>query len=217
MKTSTIYQKSIKSVDGRDILKKGSANKKLGYKVTAKKWSGKRLYSLTLTERETCPTSCHHWNDCYGNNMPFAHRFSTDGLMPKLESEIATLVQKHKGGIVIRLHVLGDFFSVEYVQFWERMLLEYPTLCVYGYTGRELGTDIGDAIHLMNLRYSDRWVVRYSRNQESESIMSGKWFAAEESFEGRSFDCPEQTGKIKDCASCGLCWMAPKTVRFLSH
>ena len=215
MKTSTIYQKSIKDPATFSLLKKGSGNKKLGYKVTSKKWKGSRLYSLTLVERETCPRTCHHWDDCYGNNMPFAHRFSTDGLMPKLEAEIIELLSKHKNGITIRLHVLGDFYSVDYVSFWERMLLNHPKLTLFGYTANMRGTTIGDAIWLMNIRYSERCVIRYSSSQATEDL--GEWFAAEESFEGKSFDCPEQKGKVKDCASCGLCWTTSKTVRFATH
>ena len=215
MKVSTLYQKGIKSPadNPSPILKKGSSNAKLGFKVTSNKWKGKRLYSLTLVERETCPTSCHHWDDCYGNNMPFAHRFSTEGLIPRLESEIESLLQKHKEGIVIRLHVLGDFYSVDYVRFWEDMLLSHPKLCIFGYTAREKDS-IGKAISLMNMRYSERCVIRSSRNAESDSPWS---YAAEESFEGKSFICPEQTGKVKDCASCGLCWTTSKTVKFLTH
>ena len=215
MKTSTIYQKSIKSPadNPSPILKKGSSNKKLGFKVTAKKWTGKRLYSLTRVERDTCPESCHHWNDCYGDNMPFAHRFSTVDLMPRLRAEVDSLMRKHKDGIVIRLHVLGDFYSVKYVKFWEEMLLSNPKLCIFGYTAREHDA-IGKAISLMNIRYSERCVIRSSRNAEQDSPWS---YAAEESFEGRSFVCPEQTGAMKDCASCGLCWTTSKTVKFLTH
>ncbi len=58
--------------------------------------------------------------------MPFAHRFSTEGLIPRLEQEIKELMLKHKEGIVIRLHVLGDFYSTEYVEFWQKMLLTHP-------------------------------------------------------------------------------------------
>jgi hypothetical protein len=162
MKVSTIYQKGIKSSFDHpsSLLKKGSSNKKLGFKVSAKKWTGKRLYSLTLVERETCPTSCHHWNDCYGNNMPFAHRFSTEGLIPRLESEIGYLLQKHKEGIVIRLHVLGDFYSTEYVEFWQEMLLRYPKLCIFGYTARR-GDNIASALWMLNKRFSERCVIRH--------------------------------------------------------
>ena len=225
MKVSTIYQKGIKSSldHPSPLLKKGSSNKKLGFKVSAKKWTGKRLYSLTLVERETCPTSCHHWNDCYGNNMPFAHRFSTEGLIPRLESEIGYLLQKHKEGIVIRLHVLGDFYSTEYVEFWQEMLLTHPKLCIFGYTARR-GDNIASALWMLNKRFSERCVIRHSGNYEADiqSDTQGPFkedwsYAAEESFTGASFDCPEQTGALKDCASCGLCWTTKKTVRFITH
>ena len=187
---------------------------KLGFKITSPKWKGKRLYSLTLEERTTCPESCHHWDDCYGNNMPFAHRFKTPNIDLFLEREIEELLEKHKEGIVIRLHVLGDFFSVEYVRFWREMLFEYPKLCIFGYTGREDATLIGREIWMINNRFNERCVIRSSRSKEYDSAWS---YAAEESFEGKSFDCPEQTGKLPSCAACGLCWSVPKTVKFLSH
>ena len=214
MRVSTRYQKSIRPVKGNTILKPGRNNKKLGFKITSKRWKGKKLYSLTLTERDTCPTSCHHWEDCYGDNMPFAHRFSIEGLEQKLETELAALIESNPSGIVVRLHVLGDFYSIDYVKFWEEMLFKHPSLCLFGYTGREEDSAIGEAIWLLNNRFNERCVIRYSR---SKSFEGSNLYAAEESFEGASFDCPEQTGKVKSCADCGLCWTTNKTVRFLSH
>jgi hypothetical protein len=216
MKTliSTRYQKGIKSPNDFSVLKKGSTNKKLGFKVTSKKWKGKRLYALTLTERETCPTSCHHWVDCYGNNMPFAHRFDTVGLIDKLEQEIPMLLNKHKEGIVIRLHVLGDFYSVAYVEFWQEMLLKYDKLALFGYTAREHDSSIGKALFLLNNRFNERCVIRKSGEPELDSNWS---YAVIESSDANSFTCPEQTNKVKSCADCGLCWTTPKTVKFLSH
>ena len=212
--TTTRFKKSIKDpFSGVKVLKPGANNKKLGFKVTAKKWTGKRLYSLTLVERETCPTTCHHWDDCYGNNMPFAHRFKTDNIDLVLAREIEMLMAKHKKGIVIRLHVLGDFYSVSYVEFWQEMLEKHPKLCIFGYTARKKD-NIAARIQGLNNLFSDRCVIRHSGNFELDNEWS---YAAEESFEGASFDCPEQTGKIKDCASCGLCWITSKTVRFLNH
>mgnify|MGYP003149785582 FL=1 len=222
MKTSTIYPKSIKTPVGHKfkLLKPGSNNKKLGNIVTAKKWTGKRMFSLTLVERVTCPESCHHWDDCYGNNMPFAHRFNTVGLLHTLENEVAALSKKYPEGIVIRLHVLGDFYSISYVAFWERILELYPNVCIYGYTARWY-EPIQKAIAAMNRKWSNRCVIRYSRNRAyipSEDILRDSWkFAAEESYVGPTFTCPEQLGTLPDCASCGACWIANKTVKFLSH
>jgi len=148
--------------------------------------------------------------------MPFAHRFSNPNIDLFLEREIESLMLKHKEGIVIRLHVLGDFYSVDYVRFWEEMLLKHPKLCLFGYTARGSLDPIGHAIWILNNRFNERCVIRQSRNHEYNANSSWS-YAAEESFEGKSFDCPEQTGKIKDCASCGLCWTTKKTVRFISH
>ena len=224
MKTRSIFQKSLRTpVEGK-TLKKGSGNKKLGFVVSSKKWKGKRLYSLTLEERTTCPTTCHHWIDCYGNNMPFAHRFTPHNIDIILEREIETLLAKHKHGIVVRLHVLGDFYSVDYVQFWQEMLEKHSKLCLFGYTARK-GDNIAHAIWRLNNKYPDRCVIRHSGNKAydgklvpTQGPFKENWsYAAEESFEGASFDCPEQTGKVKDCVSCGLCWMTTKTVRFATH
>ena len=214
MKTTTIYRKGIKRpMDAKSVLKPGASNKKLGRKVLKGKWKGAYIYSLTLTERATCPTSCHHWEDCYGNNMPFAHRFEHGPLLQdKLTEEVRALCSKHDK-VAIRLHVLGDFYSIDYVRFWDALMCVHPNLHVWGYTAR---TDsIGREVMALNLRYPTRWAVRISSSQESTDPMN--IFAAEEGFTGPSFDCPEQTGKAASCADCAACWQSTKTVRFLSH
>ena len=124
-------------------------------------------------------------------------------------------MEKHKEGIVIRLHVLGDFYSLEYVSFWHRMLQKHPNLCVFGYTGRETNSSIGKANIALNKTYLERWVVRFSRSMVSERL--GEWYAAKEDFTGKHFDCPEQTGRLPSCAACGLCWSVATTVRFTTH
>lgn len=222
MLTTTRYKKSIKPVPSDHVfmLKPGSNNKKLGFVVSKGKHKGKRIYSLTLPERETCPRSCHHWDDCYGNNMPFAVRYSVsdwEAFVGRLEYEIATLLEKHKHGILIRLHVLGDFFSSDYIRFWDGLLSFYgDSLAVYGYTAHNPGSKLGVLVGRLNLTYPERCEIRYSHGANYNRLFDQR-FAAEESFDGDSFDCPEQTGKVKDCASCGLCWEATKTVRFLTH
>jgi hypothetical protein len=216
MLTSTRFQKSIKSPADAAILKQGKNNKKLGYKITKGRHKGKYLYSLTLTERDTCPTTCHHWDDCYGNNMPFAHRFQHGPeLEKKLDDEIGELVRKHDKGIVVRLHVLGDFYSTEYVFHWGSLLDKYPTLSAYGYTAT-YDNHIGGAIALVSVMHPNRFDIRYSTNKDYSKASDFR-YAADESFSGDFFDCPEQTGQVKSCADCAACWQTTKTVRFKSH
>ncbi len=217
LESRTKYPKGVKSPVNADIFKKGSNNKKLGFNVESKRWNGKKLYYLTLEERKTCPRSCHHWDDCYGNNMPFAVRFNSgSNLETRIQQEIPRLIRKHPEGIVVRLHVLGDFYSAKYVDLWRSMLALYPTLSLFGYSAQYNDIRIGGAIAQMNSEYPDRCVIRFSRNKEYSAPADFK-FAAEEGFKGDCFTCPEQTGKVKSCAACGLCWTAKKTVKFLSH
>ena len=219
---TTVFRKSVKPATIKlftPVLKPGNNNKKLGYKITKGCWKGKYLYSLTLEERATCPPYCHHWDDCYGNNMPFAHRYAVSAdLLPAIHGNIVRLRNKHPQGIVIRLHVLGDFYSPEYVNFWVEMLEAWPNLCLFGYTAR-WGDDTQYAIHTkLNRGYPNRCVIRYSRNMEYDETLTAR-YATDETFDGAAFTCPEQTGKAASCADCGLCWSegATKSVRFLSH
>lgn len=213
LKTTQFPLSKKNPLEVKNVLKPGTNTSKLGFMVTNGKWKGKVMYSLTLTERETCPTYCHHWVTCYGKNMPFAHRFNLVGLEDKLASEIPILINKSPFGILIRLHVLGDFHSVEYVNFWKDQLEKHPKLSIFGYTGR-WEDDIATAIENLNQEFSDQCVIRFSQNKESDSTHS---FAVNESFEGDSLICPEQIGKIDDCASCGFCWKSKRAVKFLTH
>ena len=132
----TKYPKGVKP-PSPNMLKPGTNNAKLGGYVTAKKWQGMAMYSLTLEERKTCPSTCEQWNNCYGNNMPFAHRFDHTSPMfySDLTDQLRKLSLKHKGeGFVVRLHVLGDFFDEQYVKYWELSLNQLPELHAFGYT-----------------------------------------------------------------------------------
>ena len=40
----------------------------------------------------------------------------------------------HPNGFAVRLHNLGDFYSLQYVALWRRLLARHPALHVWGYT-----------------------------------------------------------------------------------
>lgn len=74
-------------------------------------------------------------HNCYGNAMPFSRRNEPGpALEAQLEAEIEQKAREHRRGFVVRLHVLGDFYSLDYVKLWRDMIARHPELHVYGYT-----------------------------------------------------------------------------------
>lgn len=217
MRITTKYPKSVKPNHAK-LFKSGKNNAKLGGTITKGAWKGMNIYSLTLVERDTCPTTCYHWNDCYGNNMPFAHRFQSGfNLESAIPTQLAILANKHPNGFVIRLHVLGDFYSVDYVKLWRDMLMTFPMLRIYGYSARQSPDPIYREIWLLNIQFSERFKIRFSQSKAYDSSEPFTIYAGEEKLEFDSIICPEQQGKTESCATCGLCWGINKSIKFLTH
>lgn len=218
---------------------KASTNTKLGKRVNKGKLAGFPILTLTLEERATCPSSCIHWSNCYGNNMMNATRYQADeSLIQQIEADLTHYQAKYPNGFLVRLHVLGDFFSVSYVAQWAKWLSMFPALHVYGYTANQYDAidsnerAIGEAILSLRTACGIRFAVRFSGSYTDS-------FAALSQDDERSLDllankkaflCPTQiskeTGKLakKDeptladsCGDCGLCWQASKPVVFLTH
>jgi len=213
----TKFSKSVKPVDQlANLLVSGHSNVKIGRDVRKAKFRGYWIYTLSFEERATCPTSCHHWRTCYGNNMPFAQRIDhTDPrFLPKLAEEIARLCAV-KVGVLIRLHALGDFFSIPYVKFWERMLRKHDNLAVFGYTARPPEVGIGWEVRYMNRLFGERSMIRFSDG--GLPAMSTVSIGDETGCPPDAFICPEQTGKTRCCATCGACWSTKKNVAFMEH
>ena len=200
------------------ILVSGHSNVKIGRDVRKGKLRGYRIFTLSLEERATCPTSCEHWRSCYGNAMPFAKRVDhrDPAFLPALAEEIDMLMRKPWPGVLIRLHALGDFYSVEYVDFWRDMLVKRPRLSVFGYTARDGARDrIGGEVDRLNFRFPDRCLIRLSNGGwPDKSTVSIK---TEADCPANAFVCPEQTGKTRCCATCAACWSTTKNVAFLVH
>lgn len=200
------------------LLVSGHSNVKIGRDVRKGHLKGYWIYTLSLEERATCPASCQHWTDCYGNAMPFAKRIDhTDpAFLPTLEAEIERLLSvRGRKGILVRLHALGDFYSAEYVDFWRRMLAQHKGLRVFGYTARKAFSEIGFAIGRLNDVFDGRCAIRYSDGGWAQ--MSTVSVARAADCPPDAFLCPEQTNKTRCCATCGACWETKKNVAFVGH
>lgn len=197
------------------LLISGINSRKIGKRVTKGKWKGFPIYTLTLVERETCPRTCKAWLTCYGNNMHYSRRI-IDGraLEDALWKELHLLDAQHPAGFVVRLHVLGDFYSLEYVERWEEALDAFPALHVFGYTARHHTDEaIGRALYDIARRRWDRFAMRFSgqglARLGAEIVQPGA--------QTPHVVCPMQTGRTDCCATCGFCWQGTKTVAFYEH
>jgi len=213
----TRYRKGVKSAS-LNMLKRGKQNAKLGDKVAVKMWKGMTMYSLSLEERATCPSDCEQWDNCYGDNMPFAHRFDhTDpNFISYLEVQLRALNEKHKNGFVVRLHVLGDFYNGLYIVQWQLWLNQYENLRVFGYTHHSTNSQLGGMINNVNRIYPQRFRIRYSDDDTTPFNASVVQTTAEASARP-GIVCPEQNKFTDSCATCGYCWSSDQPVIFHEH
>jgi hypothetical protein len=195
------------------VLKDGHQSRKIGKFVTKGPRRGWPLFTLTLEERATCPRSCKAWAICYGNSMQAAERIvAGPALEEALWNELLALQFAHPGGFMVRLHVLGDFYSLEYVRFWTRALKAFSALHVFGFTAHRPATEIGQALMALTLDWS-RFAVRFSGVDApfKASILQGDPGTED------AILCPAQTEQTDCCATCGLCWHSKRSIAFARH
>ncbi len=217
---TTLYPSTVTEVGGflLPVLKSGHNSAKIGKRIAKGRWKGFEAYTLTLEERKTCPRSCHHWRSCFGNGMQQAQRIEhgTD-LEVRLIEEVHALGKKHPGGFAVRLHVLGDFYSVRYVELWEMLLQQVPQLHAFGFSARwDAHNDpIAGALVRLVLKQWDRFAIRFSDAPVDECST----VSIEHPYQKPSdaIVCPQQTGKTPNCSSCALCWQSKKRIAFITH
>lgn len=219
----SFFQKSVKAPsEMRTLLVSGQSNVKIGRDARIGKLAGYWIYTLSLEERKTCPSSCFHWQTCYGNGMPYAKRIdhTAPDFLERLEGDLDVLMaQAHRRagrpGIIVRLHALGDFYSPEYVLWWAQMLEKHLKLVIFGYTAWLPDTDIGAQVDLLNDSYPRRAMIRFSNG--GMATRSTVPIRSADQCPPGAFVCPEQTGQFEACGKCGACWTTLKNVAFIDH
>ncbi len=197
------------------VLKDGHQSRKIGKMVMKGHRKGWPIFTLTLEERASCPRDCAAWAICYGNNMQAAERIvHGDTLIARLEHELVALQAAHPGGFLIRLHVLGDFWSTGYVDAWRGWLDRFPGLAVFGFTAHPPRSDVGRRINVAHAEHPDRWRIRFSGMPHED--MAARVVEAGET-DPDAILCPAQTGATDCCATCALCWQSKRSIAFRPH
>ena len=209
---------------GESVLKSGGDNTKIGAEVQKGRLAGMPIYTLTLEERATCPENCELLRGYYGNRMHWARRWRAG---PALEAgiawDLALLSAAHPHGFLVRLHVLGDFYSADYVALWAAALERHAALHVFGFTHRDPSDPIGAALLALRDAHWPRFAMRFSgrggprnavvvdRIPEQPTLPSGAVVCAEqwEALRGRV--------EARCCATCAFCWTADAPVAFVEH
>lgn len=196
------------------VLKSGHQSAKIGKVVAKGHLRGAPIFTLTLEERATCPRTCAAWAYCYGNNMQAAERIVAGPVLEAaLWHELGALQAMFPAGFLVRLHVLGDFYSLAYVDLWRRALDEFPALYVFGFTARQIGTVIGDAIVAIATAEWRRFAVRVS----GLAADRGGALVVDGVAGGIGVSCPAQNDLTDCCATCALCWQSDVTIQFRRH
>lgn len=125
----------------------------------------------------------------------------------QLGAELLGLAEKFPSGFVVRLHVLGDFYSKEYVMAWAKWLRTFRQIHVFGYTARLHAEEIGKALDAVWAEFPERWWIRFSHQDDVDWLSTGD----------SGIVCPVQTGRVGCCGECALCWAAKKPIKFLVH
>jgi hypothetical protein len=224
---TTVFGSTIVSAgDSQGLLISGANNRKIGKVVTKGAWKGMAIYTLTLTERMTCPASCHMIRECYGNSMPFARRhLPGEDFERRIRAEVVEKARLHRGGFVVRLHVLGDFYSAGYVRVWRDLLNTVPELHLFGYTATGTSAlpsdvEIVSEIEGLNEDYPDQCFIRFS---DPETIPGGAVVISrhpEAAIVPEGTVCPAEREATACCATCALCWEKPargKAIVFVKH
>ena len=211
----------------------GRNSPKLGAMVEKGPWRGMPVFQLTLEERKTCPRSCPVWAGCYGDAMHLARRHdaSSEDFLVALWAEVVTTyraVMNERAappGMVVRLHVLGDFFSPQYVAVWADLLDKLPGLHVFGYTARREDADDEEsrstarALRELTDTSWDRFAIRFSRDTAGPQ-RAVVYDTVKAATDAGAIVCPAQMEQTASCSTCGLCW-APAgrklTIGFLRH
>lgn len=214
----TIYPTTVVGMAGLErMFVSGENHWKIGDRITKGPLKGFPIFTLTLEERATCPSACRHWRSCYGNHMHLARRLRHG---PEFEErighELAVLQSRFPKGFAVRLHILGDFYSPEYVNLWRSFLAKFKTLFVFGFTARvdEQSDEIAAALKQVRQQYPTRFAIRLSNAAGEMSTISVEH---PRQVPADAILCPQQIGKTRSCGTCGLCWHTTRRVAFLQH
>ena len=180
--------------------------------------------SFSLPSIQTCPYStsiCRRL--CYAAKLEriypnvkkaYSHNLAASS-DPLFVQNMIKAIGKSK---VFRIHVSGDFYSVDYIQAWDVIISECPNTMFYAYTRSWQGMDLLPALE--SLKENKNLVILASVDAETGFDVPQGWRMATMGEQPvKTVSCPQQTKKALSCEACKLCFN-PKTsanIEFAIH
>ena len=169
------------------------------------------LPSFSLPVIVTCPGTtpfCHRF--CYGLNGWFKtaniKRINEKRLDATLEPDfIDTITEEIRKtrAPAFRLHDVGDFYTVEYVEKWIQIAKRLPDVIFFGSTRSWRCEFLSE--ELKRLRDLPNVYIKASVDATDPLDAFGCGWSIW-SVEGDGMDCPHDYGLVANCAECKRCW-----------
>ena len=185
------------------------------------KWNSKLgvLPSFSLPVLITCPGKTEFCSRlCYGLNgrftKPRARELYQNNLeaskQPDFAERIVSEILKAKPE-AFRLHVVGDFYSVEYVEKWLEIAERLPDVKFFGSTKSWRVLGLRDAV--TRFRDLPNVYLRASIDFSHLDQPSSSWRVW--SIEGKGDPCPHDFSSVENCLTCKKCWQIKESdIRF---
>ncbi|MBM4049590.1 MAG: hypothetical protein FJ279_31225 [Planctomycetes bacterium] len=171
------------------------------------------VFTFSLPSRKTCPgASSWCWDYCYAYRYERCRPGCQDAYERNLSLSrdtgkfIRTLI-----GVLprimpcFRIHVGGDFYSVEYVHAWQRICSAFPQVKFWAYTRSWAAPELRTALE--GLRSLENMQLMASTDPAMPLPPSG-WRVGFVDADPRAQGmlCGEQTEQQESCLACGYCF-----------
>jgi len=169
------------------------------------------LPSFSLPAITTCPGKtlfCDQF--CFGlqgrykmDNVKRANDRRLDAtLRPDFVDTIVKEIRKTRAP-AFRLHVVGDFYSVEYIEKWIEIAIQLTTVIIFGSTRSWHCEELRET--LKKFRDLQNVYLKASIDLTDTQVMPNCGWRTW-SVEGQGVPCPHDYGLVKNCLACQRCW-----------
>jgi len=168
------------------------------------------LPSFSLPTLDTCPGKTDFCAGvCYGlrGNFVFlsvknVHKQNQIASFEDTFVDSITNQISRRHAEAFRLHVVGDFFCVPYIEKWMEIAHRLPDVKFFGSTRSWRVAELRSAMR--TFRDMPNVYIKASIDPSHSDNPDDNWGVW--SIEGKGYPCPHDFGLVENCTQCGRCW-----------